>query len=130
MAKSSIKYLEIDDLELEKLLQKASRTSLADDEVGKLRNITETLKYIVMELDKNRVSIKRLKKMLFGEQSEKLSKLNLENLIKAKDAKDAAAKAPNESSSRDQDSAENTDKKNKPRHQNLWVNLGSGIFPS
>jgi transposase len=68
------------DAEIESLLQKAS-SALEPEEVAKLRDLVATLKYITGELEKKRVSVRRLKAMLFGAQSEKTSDLQLKNLL-------------------------------------------------
>lgn len=82
MASKEVKYVDMTDKELEKMLNKAQNKPLTKAEIDKLRNMGETLKFILGELDKKRVSVKRLQKLIFGEQSEKLSKLDIEKEIK------------------------------------------------
>lgn len=69
------------DAEIESLLQKAGTRALEPEEVEKLRNLVATLRYITVELEKKRVSVHRLKTMLFGPQSEKTSNYRLQKLL-------------------------------------------------
>ncbi len=83
-----VKRLEMNDVEVSALLKKASR-SLSSNETEKLHNLVDTLKYITVELDKKRVSVKRLQTMLFGHSSEKKSSPRLKDILE-KAAKAAA----------------------------------------
>ncbi len=71
-SRKPIERLDINDAEMDALLQKASH-ALEPAEVDTLRNLIATLKYITDELDKKRVSVKRLQTMLFGSSSERKS---------------------------------------------------------
>ena len=79
-AASKTRRIEMTDAEIESLLQKAG-TALDPEEAEKLRQLVETLKYITGELEKKRVSVQRLKSMLFGPQSEKKGSLRLKDLL-------------------------------------------------
>ena len=81
MSKAKPEVVELSDEQVEALLDKAS-AALTPEETGQLRQMVETLRYITGELDKKRVSIKRLKAMLFGPSSEKTRSPALEKLIK------------------------------------------------
>jgi transposase len=76
-----VERLDMDDGEIETLLEKASRAPLEADEIEKLRQLIETLKYITGELDKKRVSVKKLQALLFGDRSEKQSSPRLAKLL-------------------------------------------------
>jgi transposase len=67
-------WIELDRSELEEILEHA-RTSLSEDEYDKLHAAMETLIYLTQELEKNRVSVQRLKKLLFGATTEKTQKV-------------------------------------------------------
>lgn len=64
------KPVELDIPELKSTLEKA-RESLSEDEYHKLFTALDTLGVLGYELDKKKVSIQRLKQMLFGETTEK-----------------------------------------------------------
>ena len=66
--------------EVESLLDKAGSV-LSSEEITKLRSMIETLQYLTHELDKKRVSVQRLKEMLFGATTEKTSRLKLQALL-------------------------------------------------
>ncbi|MFC1610357.1 IS66 family transposase [Myxococcota bacterium] len=80
-ASKKFQRIEMTDEEIESLLHKAGKSPLEPDEVEKLRNLVATLRYVTSELEKKRVSLKRLKRMLFGPQSEKTGNLRLEKLL-------------------------------------------------
>lgn len=79
--KERFEHITVDEAEVEALLAKAS-TALSSDEAAKLRQIVETLQFVTGELDKKRVSVKRLQQMLFGSSSESRSSPRLRNLVK------------------------------------------------
>jgi transposase len=79
---SGIQRIEMSDAEIEGLLQKAGSEALSAEEVEKLRELVETLRYLTSELAKKHVSLQRLKRMLFGEQSEKTGDLRLRQLLR------------------------------------------------
>jgi transposase len=76
----SIRRIEMSDAEIEGLLRKTA-SALTPEEVNKLRQLVATLKYLTVELEKKNVSVQRLRKMLFGDQSEKTGNLRLRNLL-------------------------------------------------
>jgi len=80
-AGTKIHRIEMTDAEIESLLKKAGTSVLEPEEVEKLRQLVETLKYITVELEKKQVSVQRLKQMLFGPQSEKMSNHRLKKLL-------------------------------------------------
>jgi transposase len=69
----------LDRSELEAILEHA-KTALSEDEYNKLHAAMETLIYLTQELEKNRVSVQRLKKLLFGTTTEKTQKV-MEKLL-------------------------------------------------
>ena len=71
--------IELDRSELEAILEHA-KTALSEDEYNKLHAAMETLIYLTQELEKNRVSVQRLKKLLFGTTTEKTQKV-MEKLL-------------------------------------------------
>jgi hypothetical protein len=56
--------------ELEAILERV-KSSLSPEEYDKLHSALETLLFLTQELEKNRVSVQRLKQLLFGATSEK-----------------------------------------------------------
>ena len=61
--------------ELEAIIEHAQKQPLSEQEGQMLLSVSETLQYLTNELDKKRVSIDRLKKLLFGAPTEKLATL-------------------------------------------------------
>jgi transposase len=85
--------MEIDQSELEAILERA-KTALSEEEYGKLRAAMETLVYLTAELEKKRVSVQRLKQLLFGattETTRKVVKKILEEVGKEGTSADEAA---------------------------------------
>ena len=72
--------IELDRSELEAILEHAKTAALSEDEYDKLHAAMETLIYLTQELEKNRVSVQRLKKLLFGATTEKTQKV-MEKLL-------------------------------------------------
>ena len=72
--------IELDRSELEAILEHAKTAALSEDEYDKLYAAMETLIYLTQELEKNRVSVQRLKKLLFGATTEKTQKV-MEKLL-------------------------------------------------
>ena len=66
--------VEIDITELEKIVERAS-ASLTDDDREKLTAALDTLAWVTRELEAKRVSVQRLKKLLFGAKTEKTSQV-------------------------------------------------------
>ena len=71
--------IELDRSELEAILEHA-KAALSEDEYNTLHAAMETLIYLTQELEKNRVSVQRLKKLLFGATTEKTQKV-MEKLL-------------------------------------------------
>ena len=85
--------IELDRSELEAILEHAKTSALSQAEYDKLHAAMETLIYLAQELEKNRVSIQRLKHLLFGTTTEKTQKV-IEKILgeaeKKKHARDEA----------------------------------------
>ena len=92
--------------ELEEILSRV-RSNLSPQEYDKLHAALETLLFVTQELEKNRVSVKRLKQMLFGASTEKLSSILDEALNQDEKDKDKEGK--------EQDSPSDTLEKDKPK---------------
>ena len=75
-------YIGID--ELEAILDRV-RASLTEDEYEKIHGALETLLFLTRELEKKRVSVQRLKAMLFGAATEKTKDV-LEKILEASGA--------------------------------------------
>lgn len=73
-ASSSPERIELDRSELESILERA-KTALSQAEYDKLNAAMETLIYLTQELEKKRVSIQRLKQLLFGATTERTQKV-------------------------------------------------------
>jgi transposase len=85
--------IDLDRSELEAILEHA-KTALSQAEYDKLHAAMETLIYLTRELEKNQVSIQRLKHLLFGTTTEKTQKVMekiLDEAGKKKHARDDAA---------------------------------------
>jgi transposase len=67
--------IELDRSELEAILERAKTTALSQEEYTKLHAAMETLIFLTEELEKNRVSVQRLKQLLFGATTEKTQKV-------------------------------------------------------
>ena len=85
-----VESVELDISELKSLIDKARTEPLSEAEHNKLYTALDTLGIVGNELDKKRVSIQRLKQMLFGETTEKT-----DNVFKGKvRPKDNKSKEP------------------------------------
>ena len=73
--------IELDRRELEAILEHA-KAALSEDEYTTLHAAMDTLIYLTQELEKNRVSVQRLKRLLFGATTEKTQKV-MEKLLNA-----------------------------------------------
>jgi len=85
--------IELDRSELEAILERTKTTALSEDEYETLHAAMETLIYLTQELEKNRVSVQRLKQLLFGAGTEKTQKVMdkiLDEVEKNKHARDDA----------------------------------------
>jgi hypothetical protein len=60
---------------LEAILERAKTAALSQAEYDTLHAAMETLIYLTQELEKNRVSVQRLKQLLFGTTTEKTQKV-------------------------------------------------------
>ena len=67
--------IDLDRSELESILEHARTAALSQAEYDKLHAAMETLIYLTQELEKNRVSVQRLKQLLFGTTTEKTQKV-------------------------------------------------------
>jgi len=86
--------IELDRSELEAILERA-KTALSQAEYDKLHAAMETLIYLTQELEKNRVSVQRLKQLLFGvttETTHKVMEKILDEADKKSNSGDDAAK--------------------------------------
>jgi len=72
--KATAKRIEIDMGELEAILDRV-KAALSEEEYEKIHGALETLLFLTQELEKKRVSIQRLKDMLFGATTEKTKKV-------------------------------------------------------
>jgi len=75
--------IDLDRSELEAILERAKTAALSQAEYDKLHAAMETLIYLTQELEKNRVSVQRLKQLLFGTTTEKTQKVMDKILDKA-----------------------------------------------
>jgi len=72
--KKPIERMDIDMSELEAILDRA-KAALSEEEYEKIHGALETLLFLTKELEKKKVSIQRLKEMLFGATTEKTKKV-------------------------------------------------------
>ena len=61
-----VQYIDLDRRELEAILEHAKTAPMSQDEYDKLHAVVETLVFLTAELEKKRVSVQRLKHLLFG----------------------------------------------------------------
>jgi len=67
--------IDLDQSELEAILERAKTTPMSEEEYAKLHAVIETLVFLTQELEKKRVSIQRLKQLLFGATTETTKKV-------------------------------------------------------
>jgi transposase len=67
--------IEMDQSELEAILERAKTTPMSEEEYGTLHTAIETLVFLTAELEKKRVSVRRLKQLLFGATTETTQKV-------------------------------------------------------
>ncbi len=91
--------------ELEAIIKHAKKQPLSEQESQMLLSVSQTLLYLTEQLNKKRVSIARLKKMLFGDSTEKLDNLT------GKDSQDD----PKDDPDQDTDESDDDDKKKKKK---------------
>lgn len=70
-----VERIDVNIEEFEAILDKAKEEPLSEEERGKLLDAVKTLLFLTQELDKKRVSVQRLKDMLFGAGTEKTKKV-------------------------------------------------------
>ena len=68
-ADGGVEPIDLDRRELEAILERA-KTALSEAEYTKLHAAMETLVFLTAELEKKRVSVQRLKQLLFGDTTE------------------------------------------------------------
>jgi len=73
-APSGPERIELSMSELEAILERV-KSSLSPEEYDKLHDALKTLLFLTQELEKNRVSVQRLKQLLFGTTTEKTQKV-------------------------------------------------------
>ena len=76
--------------ELEAILARV-RSTLSQEEYDKLHDALETLLFVTQELEKKRVSVQRLKQLLFGATTEKTRKVLEKVLDEAGEDQDSDA---------------------------------------
>ena len=69
---SSVERIDISISELEAIIERTKAEPLNEQEYQTLQSVVKTLLFLTQELEKKRVSVKRLKQMLFGATTEKL----------------------------------------------------------
>ena len=72
MKTQRIEQIEVNMEELESIVERARRERLGEEEHRKLKAALETLGFLTQELESKNVSLKRLRSLLFGSQTEKL----------------------------------------------------------
>ncbi|MCP4716909.1 MAG: IS66 family transposase, partial [Deltaproteobacteria bacterium] len=75
--------LELEMTELEAIIDRSKTEPLNEQECEQLHSVLETLLFVTQELDKKRVSVQRLKQLLFGATTEKTRKALKDALDKA-----------------------------------------------
>ena len=63
--------IELQMSELEAILERSKTELLNEQDCERLRSVLQTLYFLTQELEKNRVSVQRLKQLLFGAATEK-----------------------------------------------------------
>ena len=76
----NLKRIELEMSELETILERSKTTALSEEEYQKLHAAMETLVFLTQELEKKRVSVQRLKQLLFGATTETTRKV-MEKLL-------------------------------------------------
>jgi transposase len=89
--------IDLDQSELEAILERAKTTPMSAEEYDKLHAAIETLVFLTTELEKKRVSVQRLKQLLFGattETTRKVMKKILDEAGKDDPSNDKAGQEP------------------------------------
>jgi transposase len=84
--------IDLDRRELEAILERAKTMPLSDEQYAKLHATMETLVFLTAELEKKRVSVQRLKRLLFGATTETTQK-GMEKLLDEVGQEDTPADA-------------------------------------
>jgi len=71
----SSERMELQLSELEAILERSQTEPLSEQDCQRLRAVVQTLYFLTQELEKNRVSVQRLKQLLFGAATEKTRKV-------------------------------------------------------
>jgi len=71
MTRAKTQRIEVDMAELERIVERSRSEPLSEEEHAKLHAAIETLGYLAGEIEKKGTTIARLRKLLFGPQSEK-----------------------------------------------------------
>ncbi len=100
---ASVERIDIRISELEAIIDRAQAEPLSEQEVATLQSAVKTLLFVTEELEKKRVSVKRLKQLLFGASTEKLK-----NVLEEALGQDDKDKEP-------QDSQSDTSGQDKPK---------------
>jgi transposase len=74
-AAGGVETIDLDRQELEAILEHAKTKPMNEEEYGKLHAAIETLVFLTTELEKKRVSVQRLKQLLFGATTETTQKV-------------------------------------------------------
>ena len=80
--------------ELEAILERSKAEPLSEQDCEHLRSVLQTLYFLTQELEKNRVSVQRLKQLLFGATTEKTQKVLQKALEEAGGNSEAEGKGP------------------------------------
>ena len=83
-----VERIDLDRRELEAILERAKTTPMSQEEYGKLHAAIETLVFLTAELEKKRVSVQRLKQLLFGATTETTRKV-MEKILDEVEKKNA-----------------------------------------
>jgi len=73
--KQKLKIREIGVLELKAIIERAKVGTLSEEDTEKLEVAVDTLAFLTQELEKKGVSLKRLRKLIFGASTEKTSEV-------------------------------------------------------
>ena len=74
-APSGPERIELSMSELEAILERSKAEPLSEQDCEHLRSVLQTLYFLTQELEKKRVSVQRLKQLLFGATTEKTQKV-------------------------------------------------------
>jgi transposase len=100
-----VERIDLDRSELEAILEHTKTTALSEEEYAKLYAAMETLIFLTAELEKKRVSVERLKQLLFGVTTETTQKVMEKILDQAGKAKASEKDTAGNQGSADPDQA-------------------------